>query len=546
MRLVYNKFFGTMPLVENPAALPEGFAQVALNCDLSGGALAPMLGYRNVGALGVAGVKSIHKFGYQSADELQWWFAFNQDVDCAKAPVVDDVEERTYFTGPWPSGASKLRKTRLGLGNSGAGPYPASYLDGSIPAPTNTPACAPSGGDTEVEPEVRVYVETFVTTWNEESEPGPPSARVTTYVGGTVSISNLSPLPSGAHTIDRRRIYRTSYIGNSQSDTQFVVELPVGTTTYEDTLTQQQLGTLLKTEGWDAAPEGLMGLTRLANQMAAAYKGFDVYFCVPGAMYAWPVEYAQPCDNPIVALGAYGEAVVALTKGVPYIGFGTDPEQIVMTRAQVPESCAGCESKRSVVSSPGEVFAVTAHGAVMFAPTGAKLITEKYVTKKQWSGYAPSSMLGALSGNKYILFYDNGTVQRGLILDADVPGFVETDLFATARAQVNGKLYLSSQDNLVCWGEGAALTYRYRGRRQVFPTPVNMSVGKVISDAYPLTLRLYAGGVLRATKTVTSSNEFTLPPGYTADDCEVEVEGTGRVTAIAVAESSEELQNVGS
>lgn len=544
-RINLDRFFGEAP-VATPISLPEGFAQIALDCDLRSGVLAPIRAPRQVMALDVVGVKSIHKFGYQSTVEGDWWFAFNQPVSVAKVQLFDDVEERTYFTGAWPAGGSKLRKTRHDLAIQGAGPYPSAYLDGSVPAPTDAPTVSAAGGDTNVEPQSWVYLRTFVTTWDEETEPGPPSPRVTVNVGGTVTVGNLGAIPSGSHAINRQRLYRTSFTTGGEGDYQLVAELPAGQATYEDSTPQAELEmNVLATRGWDAAPDGLTGLKNLPNQMAVAHKGFDVYFCVPGAYYAWPIQYAQSLDAAVVAVGGYGQYVVATTGSKTYLGYGTDPEGIILTKAEIPPECSGCVSARSFVSESGGVVYANRNGLVSLSGAGAVLMTKLYADKDAWSAYKPETMLGVLDGARYLGFYDTGTVQRGLIVDPNVQGIVHTTVHATAVHQHDGRTYIAVGDQLQVWDEGSTfLPYTWKSRKYTFPDPFNMSVGKVIADSYPVTLKLFAKGVLKATKVVTSNEEFSLPGKYTASEFEVQLEGLGKVRRVVVAESPEELDDV--
>lgn len=547
MKIDLSKFFGTMPLA-SALSLPDGFAQTAIDCDLRGGMLAPLKSYRSVGSLGVAGVKSIHKFGYQSTNEMQWWFAFNADVDVAKGPVFNDTEERTYFTGNWPVGGgnTKMKKTRNTLANSGVAPYPNGWLNAGLPPPANLMTVSASGGVTTVEPETRVYVETFVTTWDEESEPGLPTARVNVNSGGTVALANMSPAPSGSYSVNRRRIYRLNYTGTEQSDLQLVVELPIGTTTYNDTVAKIDLGGILKTKDFDQAPDDILGLTALPNNMLTAFKGYDVYFGEPGYAYAMPTKYCQTLESPVVGLGAFGQTVVALTTGAPFTGSGVDPDQIVLNRAEVPESHAGCLSKRGIISAPGAVYYPTRYGIAMLAPGKADLITDKYVNNLQWSSlFAPDTMLGCAAGNKLVYFYDTGTKQRGLLIDPDVPGFVETTIYATAAHRTKGRLYLAVSDALVEWEGGSTyLPYTWKSRKFSLPVTSNMSVGRVIADAYPVTVKVYGDGVLRATKTVANNLQFSLPGGYVAREWEIQIEGSNKVRRVAIAETSDELHDV--
>jgi hypothetical protein len=540
MRIDISQFKGIAPRID-PRALSEGFAQRAINCDLRGGVLAPMRGPRVVMASPVTNALSIYKFGWQSTNETNWWFVFNQDVDVVNAAYPGDTEERTYFTGAWPTAPSTLKKTRLGMANTGVGPYPAAYLDGSIPAPVTLPAVSASGGSTSVEPEVRVYVETFVTSWGEESEPGPASARVTVNQGGTVSVTNLSLAPSGNNAVTHRRLYRSSFTGNDASDAQLVVELPIGTTSYSDALGQGSLGDTLATRGWDAAPTGLGGLIAHPQNFLLGFKGFDVYASEPGAPYAWPLSYEQPAGSPVVALGMMGQTVVVLTKDLPMIGVGSSPEDIQLQRAEVGNNCRSCISKRSVVSAPGAVFYGVRGGIAVITPSGAKLATDAYMTEQEFSAYSPASMLGALWGNRYIGFHSGG----GLIYDPEVEGLVETTVTATARHENDGRLYLCSGANIAAFGEGSPLSYTWKSRKYHSPRLAAVACGKVIADSYPVTISLIQDGAPIATKIVASSADFTMPMTVPGREFEIEITGTSNVRRVTLAESVEELRDVG-
>lgn len=544
MRIDYTKFSGEAPIAA-PISLPEGFAQLAINCDLSGGTLGPLRGPRDIKALGVVGVKSLYKFGSESEVEGDWWFAFDQPVSVAKTQIFGDVEERTYFTGPWPTGPSKLRKTRADLAIQGAGPYPVAWLDGGIPAPGSALTVSASGGSTAVEPESRVYTVAFVTTWDEESEPGPASPRVVVNVGGTVVVGGLPALPAGAHAIDRIRLYRSVYVGDEEGDVRLVVELPVGTTSFSDDIATENLpSNVLQTTGWDGPPEGLEGLMNLPNQMAVAYKGFDVYFCVPQAYYAWPVANAQALDGKVMGLGGYGQALVALTKNKTFVGYGTDPESINLVKAEIPPECAGTTSTRSVVSETGGVVYANRFGLVSLSSGGANLVTKLWVGEKEWAQFSPDTMLGILNGGSYIGFYQSGDYSGGVIVDPDGAGLVRTSVYATAAHQFNGRTYLAIADRLAAWGEGSYLPYTWRSRRAVLPRDACMSYIRVIADSYPVQVKVIANGKLRATKTVESDAVHNLKTGYSADNFEIEVSGLARVRRITMAETTEELGDV--
>ena len=111
---------------------------------------------------------------------------------------------------------------------------------------------------------------------------------------------------------------------------------------------------------------------------------------------------------------------------------------------------------------------------------------------------------------------------------------------ATAAYSDGTDLYLMVGSNIVKWGgAGTSKTYLWRGKVER-TQPTNHARAQVFADGL-VTLRLYAGGVLKHTQTVTSSAEFPLPSGFLADEWYVELEGTATVREFAVGEVSEEL-----
>jgi hypothetical protein len=109
---------------------------------------------------------------------------------------------------------------------------------------------------------------------------------------------------------------------------------------------------------------------------------------------------------------------------------------------------------------------------------------------------------------------------------------------------VRDSLYLAVGSEIRQWEDNASkLTYTWKSRIVETANKLNFGWGKVEANAYPVTFKLYGGGVLRHTKSVTSSKPFRLPSGYTADYWEVQLEGTNEVTGVYLAQSDAELKS---
>jgi hypothetical protein len=88
------------------------------------------------------------------------------------------------------------------------------------------------------------------------------------------------------------------------------------------------------------------------------------------------------------------------------------------------------------------------------------------------------------------------------------------------------------------------MTWRFRSKLHRAPRPLCFAAGEVSADAYPVTMRVYADGVLRHTQTVANRQAFRLPAGFMAVEWQIELEGTGAVQTAAIATSIAELAQV--
>jgi hypothetical protein len=95
------------------------------------------------------------------------------------------------------------------------------------------------------------------------------------------------------------------------------------------------------------------------------------------------------------------------------------------------------------------------------------------------------------------------------------------------------------------WDAGALLTYTFRSKVFRLPRPMPaFGCAEVVADAYPVTARFYADGLLKHTQSVSSRNPFRLPAGFHATDWQIEVSGSGAVQAVALAHSMQEIAAV--
>ena len=393
--------------------------------------------------------------------------------------------------------------------------------------------------------ETRAYLYTYVSEWGEESQPSDP-VLVDLYPSSqAASLSTVAP-PTGNYNIATKRIYRTA-TGTSGTNYYFVDEIPVAQNLYTDAVAGTDLGETLKSLSWAMPPEDLEGLIALPNGFLAGFVGRDIYFSEAYYLHAWPLEYSQSVDYPIVGMAQFGQNVVVLTTGSPYMLTGVDPASMTLEKLEFEQACLSAKSICRL--GPGVVYA-SPDGLAYIGPDGMNILTADFFTRKEWQTLNPSSIIAAQHDNRYYAFYDTGTVKAGFILDPKSNGtpFVFTNqyydgLYNDLR---NDALYGVRQGTISKLEGGSSLLgYTWRSKQFLLPKPINFVASQVIASDYSnIAVKYYIDGTLIATVAPTSQSIFKLPGGYKGRVLEVEVVGTSTVVAIHVAESVEELRGV--
>jgi hypothetical protein len=538
MPLIKIQAFNGMTPRTDPRLLQGNMSQMSVNAKLNNGNVASYKVPGTVKTLSKTGViKTIYRFGQDRVADDDYWFSWYEDVDVVRGAISGDAFERTYWTG---EGYPRMTTSSIAL--SGGTNYPTNSYKLGVPAPANAITASIVGTGTGTA-ETRVYVYTYVTALGEEGTPSPISNAVDVKFGQTVNLSGMSVAPSGNYNITSKRIYR-SVTGTKGTDYLFVAEIGVATQTYVDSVLAANLGEVCPSKTWEPPPEGLQGLTMMANGIMAGFVGRDVYFSEPYKPHAWPVQYVQSVDYPVVAIGAFGASLAVGTTGNPYVINGVDPMQMTVVKVETPQSCV---SKRSLVAMNGGVMYASPDGIVLINGSGIQLVTQQIMTKDDWQTYKPTSITASQLDGRYYAFYDNGTTQGGFVLDLTGEGatFWLTDQYCTAAYSDirSDSLYLAQGSAIKKWDYGSTpLTYKWKSKIFVTPQPINMMTAQVFATAYPVTFKTYADGILKLTKSVTNERPFKLPSGFKSKEWEIELSGTNPVNSVYMASSVYELK----
>lgn len=533
MATISIRAFGGVSPKTPPRLLNDRQAQTALDSDVFTGTLKPTKGLGTSVATVASSTISLYKFGQDNEDPTQGWLSWTTDVDVVRSQINGDTEEWTFYSGDG---------------------YPKAIRAGFLTSPIHLGLKAPASpliatlgaepGDAEsLSQETRVYTYTYVNKVGAreiESAPAPPATSVDVYPGQSVTLTGFIT-PATNFTATHVRVYRST-----AGVFLFVAEVAIATAIgsgYVDTVDPELLAEELPSLTWLPPPDTIKGLTNLPNGVVAGFDSRDVYFCEPYVPHAWPDEYRQTLDHPVVGLGRMDTTLAVLTKGTPYLIQGSHPEAMVVIKSDVEQACV---SKRSIVSLNNFVFYCSPDGLIALTPGGSQIVTQQLFTYDQWQSLIkPESVYAYHHDMKYIGFYDNGTTQGSFVYDLTTQEFSFSTVYAKAgynflRADT---LYLQSSGDVRPWNKGSTLPYTWRSKKFTMPRVLGMSCMQVEAETYPVTAKVYVDGTLVLTHTVANRFPFRLPT-KSGRDWEVEVTGTSEIFSIGISQSMEELANV--
>lgn len=467
-------FDGIVPRA-SPTMLGDVQAQIADNVKLYARELRYWKGPTLAASPATAGINTIWR--YYAGGSGPYWLTWTNNVDVVTSPTTDTTDYRIYYTG---DGAPK--KSNLSLITTGSGDYPRGWYNMGVPAPTAAPTVTRVGSGAS--PENRVYVYTHVSTFGtltEESAPSPASASVLCGSGDSVTVNGFAAAPTSNYNITARRIYR-SVTGATTTDYEFVTEIPVGTSSYSDSLTAAQLGSSLSTLGWDPPVSGLSGLCVLPTGALCGFSGNTVYFSEPFFPHAWPTAYALNVPHPIVGLGVIGTSVAVMTTRYPYFIHGGIPGQMTVERVPILEPCV---SKNTIATTEQGIVYASPNGLIALGPSARGLITEQLFRRSEWQAITPAGIKAVVYDGKYIALYSDNTQKSFVVDPTDIPALSNISIQASA-AHVDsgtGNLYYVDKNNNKIYQADAddnnPLSYSWKSKRFTLPHSTSWSVLKL-------------------------------------------------------------------
>jgi len=458
------QFSGEIPRLI-PRLLADGAAQRAENVRLDDGGLTPVRKadlVHVVDVLTAGNIKTIYKHGED-------WHAWNAIVNVVPVPVAGD---RLYYTG---DGVPKMRVA--GTDYPLAVPFPATALTATL-----------SGTATSTEVTKRYYAYTYVTDFDEESEPCPLSNAVDWQAGKTVTLSGFAAPPSG-RAISKQRIYRLQQSLTTGADLYFIAERSASASNFTDTFGINEFGEAIPSKDYNAPPDGLSGLTAMPMGMMAGFVGKDLYFCEPYRPHAYPEKYVLTMDYPIVALGAYGNTLFVMTTGTPAIVSGNHPDSMIHERT---ETNLPCINPRGVVDL-GYAIAYPSYDGLVIAGQGQapSVVTGSLMTRQIWQKTNPATFVAGQYAGRYFASYEyieaDGEPTRGTFI-IDLTGGTPFLLRAAIKADamfydvVSGTLNMLVGTEIYEWDALGQVNEIMTWQSKQFITPAPVSFGCILIE----------------------------------------------------------------
>lgn len=390
----------------------------------------------------------------------------------------------------------------------------------------------------------RVYVETFVTDWGEESRPSPASELVTMDQNDTATVT-CSAAPAGRN-ITKRRLYRSA-TGTASSAFKLQGEYPIATTVITDSKPLEQLNDVCATFGWLEPPAGLKGLTSMPNGIMLGYVGRTLYACEPYHPYAWPSKYDKPLAHQITGIVAVGQSAFVGTTGRPYLVSGSDSASL---SEEIISSKVPCLSGPSMVAIRNSVFYSSPDGLALYENGQVSIATKGVIDRKTWRSYNPSTMRAGEFDGMYMAFYTKSNGTKGcIVFDYENKTISELDQAADAVFSDESGIYLLNGSTILdaMPADGANRTGQWFSKTFRLTSPQSFAWIHVDSSfmngvtPVSATVRIYANGALHHTAVVSSKAPVRNKPGRHSD-WRIEIDCAARIDGVVLASTTEELK----
>ncbi|MDO9252643.1 MAG: hypothetical protein Q7U48_13970 [Hydrogenophaga sp.] len=282
-----------------------------------------------------------------------------------------------------------------------------------------------------------------------------------------------------------KRIYRTAGTGGQYL---YVDEVPVATTTYDDSKPSTDLGELMPTAGGLPPPKNLTSLGSLPNGCLFGITENELCLSEPYMPYNWPLSNRYAFSGKAVRAMPAGDSVVVLTQSFPVMYAGADPSAM---SPMLMETYAPCASARGAVNVGGGVLYPSYDGLWLAAPGAVSKFTERLYREDEWKKLRPETFRGVFHDGLYYASYEHDDGRRVFALDiGESDSAVEILESPTAMLsnELDGELYIAKGGRILRWDAdpGSAYMADWVSMDVQLGQPTNFSVAQVHADFFEI------------------------------------------------------------
>lgn len=365
--------------------LPDNAATYAHNVKLRNGKLEAWRERKPL-SFGVTGALTLYMY---DCCALTW-------ADCISVAEYLPDYGRFFITGRQDyaetailldSGTCEVDYYRLGV------PPPNSYLTYSGTEAYNRDAAA------------RSYVYTYMNKFGEEGQPSYPGSTIVVVDGSTVIVNGFTE-PTGEYGVISIRLYRsaTGYRTGAEkeqeliSDYLLVAELPLGTTSYTDSISDANLGPALSTRENRQAPDGLRHIGYLEGTgTLVGVTSNQVHFTKNMQPWNWPAEYDLTLPHNIVGMTTLNNFVFVTTDSYAFVIDGKNDCEVRQCRptegGDYPIPDISCGYPNSSIATPFGMIYSSMDGLILLkSDTRFDVITAQFFGTDEWKKIRPDTV----------------------------------------------------------------------------------------------------------------------------------------------------------
>lgn len=420
-------------------------------------------------------------------------YTFDKCVDMAE--YVTDYG-RLYFTGRKDYPEVAKIEHNCGL----------TYYRLGVTQPTNTPRVSGTES-TGRDAASRTYVYTYVNVFGEEGAPSQPSASLTVKDGTAVTVSGFNS-PSAEYGVTAVNIYRTATAWESgeektqeiNTDYLLVATIPVGTSSYTDTILEKNLGEAITTEFVREPPEKLRHIRYLRGTgVLTGVTTNQVHFSKAYQPSNWPVEYDLTLPYNIVNVQTLGNKLFVSTDSYPFVIDGApncEARQCRgVTEVFTPLPDIGCGHVNSSVATPfGMVYSSKDGLVLVSADARFQIITSAWFSTDDWVKIRPDTVRLAYWRGYIVCVTDVISfmleIDGGVYNDSKVSNLVTiSDKPVAMTTTQSGELIMLDGNILWQWNAGSTYrNYKWTSRELNFGGTSTPTTAKVKTDGTKLHL----------------------------------------------------------